>query len=62
MGNVSIRECNDYDYESVKHAISKNLEDLGGLEKYIKPNSKVLIKPNLLMKKVLKKQQLLIQW
>ncbi|WP_343101220.1 DUF362 domain-containing protein [Romboutsia sp. MSSM.1001216sp_RTP31141st1_G3_RTP31141_220114] len=51
MGNVSIRECNDYGYESVKHAISKNLEDLGGLEKYIKANSKVLIKPNLLMKK-----------
>ncbi|WP_195938325.1 DUF362 domain-containing protein [Romboutsia sp. 1001713B170131_170501_G6] len=51
MGNVSIRECNNYDYENVKNAISKNLKDLGGLERYINPNSKVLIKPNLLMKK-----------
>lgn len=48
---VSVRECKDYDYENVKKTIRKNLEDIGGIEKYIKPSSKVLIKPNLLMKK-----------
>lgn len=51
MKNVSVRNCNDYSYENVKISIEKLIEDLGGLDKYIKPNSKVLVKPNLLMKK-----------
>lgn len=51
MKNVSVRKCNDYSYENVKLSVEKLIEDLGGLEKYIKPNSKVLVKPNLLMKK-----------
>ena len=51
MKNVSVRKCKDYSYENVKVSIEKLIEDLGGLEKYIKPNSKVLVKPNLLMKK-----------
>ncbi|MGL5345835.1 MAG: DUF362 domain-containing protein [Peptostreptococcaceae bacterium] len=51
MKNVSVRKCNDYSYENVKVSIEKLIEDLGGLDKYIKPNSKVLVKPNLLMKK-----------
>lgn len=51
MNFVSVRECENYSYETVKSSIEKNLKDIGGIEKYIKPNSKVLIKPNLLMKK-----------
>ncbi|MBW4861534.1 MAG: DUF362 domain-containing protein [Paeniclostridium sp.] len=51
MKFVSIRKCDDYNYENIKASIEKNLNDIGGIEKYIKPNSKVLIKPNLLMKK-----------
>ncbi|MGL5313607.1 MAG: DUF362 domain-containing protein [Peptostreptococcaceae bacterium] len=51
MKNVSIRKCDDYSYENIKQSIEKLIEDLGGLDNYIKPNSKVLVKPNLLMKK-----------
>ncbi|WGX74755.1 DUF362 domain-containing protein [Paraclostridium bifermentans] len=52
MKFVSIRKCDDYNYENIKKSIEKNLDDIGGIEKYISPNSKVLIKPNLLMKKI----------
>lgn len=51
MNNVSVRSCDDYEYKNVKASIEKLIDDLGGLSKYIKPNRKVLIKPNLLMKK-----------
>jgi uncharacterized protein (DUF362 family)/Pyruvate/2-oxoacid:ferredoxin oxidoreductase delta subunit len=51
MKFISIRKCDDYNYENIKTSIERNLDDIGGIEKYIKPNSKVLIKPNLLMKK-----------
>lgn len=51
MKNVVLRSCNDYRYEEVQSSMIKLLEDLGGLEKYIKRNSTVFIKLNLLMKK-----------
>ncbi|KXZ39297.1 Uncharacterized conserved protein, DUF362 family [Alkalithermobacter thermoalcaliphilus JW-YL-7 = DSM 7308] len=51
MKKVSVRKCNDYSYENVKESLEKLISDLGGLEKYITPSSKVLIKMNLLMKK-----------
>ncbi|MGL5754714.1 MAG: DUF362 domain-containing protein [Paraclostridium sp.] len=51
MNFVSVRKCDDYRYENVKSSINQNLKDIGGIEKYIKSNTKVLIKPNLLMKK-----------
>ncbi len=51
MKKVSLRKCEDYNYDNVKDSIEKLIDDLGGLDKYIKPSSKVLIKPNLLMKK-----------
>lgn len=51
MKKVSVVKCDDYSYENVSKSIDKNLELIGGLKSYIKPKSKVLIKPNLLMKK-----------
>lgn len=51
MKLVSVRKCDNYEYENVKKSVDKILKDIGGIDKYIKPNSKVLIKPNLLMKK-----------
>ncbi|MFA6350418.1 MAG: DUF362 domain-containing protein [Candidatus Omnitrophota bacterium] len=46
---ISIVRCSDYEpalvYERVKHAIGL----LGGITAFVKPGSKVLIKPNLLM-------------
>ncbi|HSQ89812.1 DUF362 domain-containing protein, partial [Romboutsia sp.] len=51
MKLVSVRKCDNYEYENVKKSVDKMLKDIGGIDKYIKLNSKVLIKPNLLMKK-----------
>lgn len=51
MSIVSIRECNSYEYDEVKEAFNIMMKDIGGLNKYIKKNSKVVIKANLLMKK-----------
>ncbi|HHW49311.1 MAG TPA: DUF362 domain-containing protein [Clostridiaceae bacterium] len=51
MGVVSIEKCPDYNIDTVTRAIEKSFERLGGVEKYIKPGMKVLIKPNLVMKK-----------
>ena len=51
MDLVSLKKCDSYEYENVKIAVDSMLKDLGGIEKYITYKSKVLIKPNLLMKK-----------
>lgn len=46
---VSIQDCNSYD--NVKQVIEKGLKDIGGLNKFIDKNDRVLLKPNLLMSK-----------
>lgn len=51
MNEVSVRRCKDYEYNNVKKSIKSNLDDLGGIDRYIQRGSKVLVKPNLLMKK-----------
>ena len=51
MKNVSLRSCNSYKYEEVKSQVEKLINDLGGLEKYIKRDSKIFIKLNLVIKK-----------
>lgn len=51
MSTVSIVKCNDYQSDKVYAALSRSLELLGGIEKYISPGMKVLLKCNLLMKK-----------
>ena len=51
MKNVSLRSCNSYKYEEVKSQVEKLINDLGGLEEYIKRDSKVFIKLNLVIKK-----------
>lgn len=45
---VSIVRCADYRQSEVEGALKIAVELLGGIEKFIKPNSRVLIKPNLL--------------
>lgn len=47
MSKVSIQRTKDHSYESIKEAVDKVIEQLGGLEDIIKPGYKVLIKPNL---------------
>ena len=47
MTIVSIVKCKDYEYKKLKKAIKNAIDFIGGLEKFIKDNDKVLIKPNL---------------
>lgn len=48
---VSIVKCNNYNSELVQSLIKKSINQLGGINNFIKPGSKVLLKPNLLMAK-----------
>lgn len=45
---VSITRCAEYKTDAVYLAVKDSLKSLGGIENYIKPCEKVLIKPNLL--------------
>jgi uncharacterized protein (DUF362 family)/Pyruvate/2-oxoacid:ferredoxin oxidoreductase delta subunit len=46
--SVSLQSLADYNPERVKDALHLLLEPLGGIDRYVKPGQKVLIKPNLL--------------
>ena len=48
---VSIIRCGDYAPVLVQGAVKKAIDSLGGITNFIKPASKVLVKPNLLMAK-----------
>jgi len=48
---VSLQRCETYDESAVKAGILQQIADLGGLDKYVKPGERVLLKVNLLMKK-----------
>lgn len=45
---VSICRASDYTSENIKNAVSECLQALGGIEKFVSPGQKVLLKPNLL--------------
>jgi len=45
---VSIVRCVDYKQPQVEAAVTESVELIGGIEKFIKPNARVLLKPNLL--------------
>ncbi len=45
---VSLVKCRSYDTAEVESAVKRSVELLGGVEKFIKPEERVLIKPNLL--------------
>lgn len=46
---ISIIRCLDYDSSLVQEAVRKSIDLIGGISSFIKPQSKVLVKPNLLM-------------
>ena len=48
---VSIVRCNEYSSSLVSQAVKKAIDALGGISTFIKPQSRVLVKPNLLMAK-----------
>ena len=51
MAAVSIVKCEDYSQDKVYSALKRSIDLIGGIDKYIKPGMKVLLKCNLLMKK-----------
>ena len=46
MSTVSVRKTESDGYEGIKAAVDKVIEDLGGLERAVKPGFRVLVKPN----------------
>lgn len=51
MSIVSIIKCDNYEEEKLKVALASSFENLGGIDKYIKKDMKVFLKPNLIMGK-----------
>jgi len=51
MTKVSIIKCRSYDSDLVREAVRKAIDLIGGISNFIKPQSTVLVKPNLLMAK-----------
>ena len=45
---VSIQRCRSYDPETVRDALNKVLQPLGGMSAFVFPGARVLLKPNLL--------------
>jgi uncharacterized protein (DUF362 family)/Pyruvate/2-oxoacid:ferredoxin oxidoreductase delta subunit len=48
MPKVVLMRCESYDYNTVKSAIKKGIELIGGPLKFASPQEKILLKPNLL--------------
>jgi len=48
MPKVSLVKCQDYDQNRLYSALKQSIDLIGGIEKFVKPGYKVLIKPNLL--------------
>ncbi|MGI6141389.1 MAG: DUF362 domain-containing protein [Caldicoprobacterales bacterium] len=51
MERVSIVKCNDYKTQHVFDSVSRSIELLGGMNRFVQPGMKVLLKCNLLMRK-----------
>jgi uncharacterized protein (DUF362 family)/Pyruvate/2-oxoacid:ferredoxin oxidoreductase delta subunit len=51
MSEVSIVRCPDYQHEKVKIAVRESLDLLGGIQAFVKPGDRVLLKVSLLMKR-----------
>jgi len=51
MTKVSAVKCNSYDMDEVMSSIEKSFENLGGIERFVKPGDRVFLKPNFVMKK-----------
>ena len=51
IARVSLIKCSSYDPSLVVSSVKKAVDLIGGIEKFIRPHSKVLLKPNLLMAK-----------
>ena len=48
MSRTAIVKCADYQQDRVERAVRQSLNLLGGIERYVWPGAKVLVKPNLI--------------
>jgi uncharacterized protein (DUF362 family)/NAD-dependent dihydropyrimidine dehydrogenase PreA subunit len=48
MSKVVIKECTSYDVQVVMDKLNQGMEQLGGWDRFVKPNMKVLLKVNLI--------------
>lgn len=48
MHTVSLVRCEDYGRDDVFSSVSRAIELLGGIDKFVKPGMRVLVKPNIL--------------
>jgi uncharacterized protein (DUF362 family)/Pyruvate/2-oxoacid:ferredoxin oxidoreductase delta subunit len=48
MNSVSLQHCNNYEHDHLRAAICALLEPLGGMEAFVAPGDRVLLKPNML--------------
>ena len=48
MSKVALIQCDSYDTEAVYKALKKGVSALGGIERFVRPEEKILLKPNLL--------------
>jgi len=49
MSKVALIRCDDYAYDHVKAAVQRGIDLLGGAGSFVKPNEKILLKPNWLL-------------
>ena len=49
MTIVSVVSCNTYELDTVRRAVTAALDPLGGIERFVRPGMRVLLKPNLLL-------------
>ena len=52
MAKVSVARCDDYNPKRVFNAVKKAVDLSGGMESFVKPGMRVLLKPNLLSARV----------
>lgn len=49
ISKISVLKCPDYRPDNVERVVRESIDKLGGIAAFIKPGSRVLLKPNLLM-------------
>jgi uncharacterized protein (DUF362 family) len=48
MSLVSVLACETYELEKIRQAVNTLLAPFGGMERFVRPGMRVLLKPNLL--------------
>ncbi|MDO4287685.1 MAG: DUF362 domain-containing protein [Eubacterium sp.] len=48
MARVALIACDSYDKQAVYEALKRGVQLLGGMEKFVRPEEKILVKPNML--------------